>query len=163
MTSQFRQYVILSLLCGIACAQETGVAPLPSKLDEYMETGMELAGVRAPYYDEEGHLQAQLYGGHARIMEGGVADVADLRIDVYQDDAVSVTLYAPQCFTRVIEKDRKKVLSVYSDGDVLIEMKELTITGRGFRFTSEGNRFEILNDSRVLVKEAARDRNGVEL
>lgn len=163
MISLFRQCFMMGLLCGIAYAQDTDVVPPPSKLDEYMETGMEVAGVRAPYYDEEGNLQAQLYGGYAKILEGGIADVTDLRIDVYQDGAVHVTVFAPQCFTRVIEKERKKILSVYSEGDVLIDMKEMTITGQGFRFSSDSNRFEILNDSKVLVKEAARHRQGMEL
>lgn len=128
-----------------------------------METGMEVAGVRAPYYDDEGNLQAQLYGGHAKILEGGVANVEDLRIDVYQDGVVFMTVYAPQCYTRVIEKGKKKILSVDSDGDVLIEMNEMTISGRGFRFTSDNNRFEILNDSTVLVKESAHQMKGMGL
>lgn len=137
--------------------------PSASMLDEYMETGMEVSGVRAPYYDDEGNLLAQLYGGHAKILEGGVAEVTNLRIDVFQDGVISMTLFAPYCFTRMVEKEGKKTLVVDSDGEVLIAMEQMTIAGRGFRFTSEENKFEILHDSKVLVKDAMRDMGGLEL
>lgn len=158
-----RHQLILCLLCGIACAQEASNAPPTSRLDEYMETGMEVAGVRAPYYDEAGNLKAQLYGGHARMLQGGMADVTNLRIDVYEDGKVVMTVFAPKCLTRVVEKGKEQILAVESDGDVLIDMEQMTVSGRGFRFSSDSNRFEILSDARILVKEAARRDEGVEL
>jgi hypothetical protein len=161
MKRVFYHLMILSVVCGVARAEDS--APAPSMLDEYMETGMEVAGVRAPYYDEEGNLQAQLYGGYAKVLEGGVADITNLRIDVFEDQKVIMSLFAPQCFTKMEEPDGKKTLTVYSDGYVLIDMEQMTISGRGFRFTSEENKFEILHDSKVLVKEAARNMEGVEL
>jgi hypothetical protein len=151
---------LLALLaaCGIALAKDYS-----SKLDEYMETGMEVAGIRAPYYDDEGNLKAQLYGGYAKVLEGGVADVTNLRIDVFQDRKVLMSVFAPQCFTKIAEEGGQKLLSVYSEGDVLIDMEQMTISGRGFRFSSKENRFEIDHDSKVLVKEPARQMKGVEL
>ena len=128
-----------------------------------METGMEVGGVRAPYYDEAGNLKAELYGEHAKILEGGIAEVTNLRIDVFEDGAVFMTVFAPQCYTRVVEQGDDKFLSVESDGDVLIHMDQMTITGRGFLFTSEHNRFEILSEAKVLVKEAAQDMKGLDL
>ncbi len=163
MISVYRPILFACFVCGFALAQEATNAPAPSRLDEYMETGMEVSGVRAPYYDEEGHLQAQLFGGHAKILEGGVADVTNIRIDVYDKGEVTMTVFAPHCFTRIIEKGKEKVLSVESDGDVLIEMKQLSISGRGFTFSSDSNRFEILTEPKVLVKEAARNQKGLEL
>ena len=151
------------VLCSSVCAQEAGNDHSPSQLDEYMETGMEVAGVRAPYYDDEGILKAELYGEHAKILEGGVAEVTNLRIDVFEDGAVFMTVFAPMCYTRVVEQGGDKFLSVESDGDVLIDMEQMTITGRGFLFTSEKNRFEILSQAKVLVKEAAQDMKGLEL
>lgn len=124
-----------------------------------METGMEVEGVRAPYYDADGKLQAQLYGGHVKVLEGGMADITNLRIDVYEEDKVVMTIFAPQCFSKMIEDKSApggEVLSVFSEGEVLIEMESITIFGRGFRFTSAENRFEILNDSKVLIKEDVR-------
>jgi hypothetical protein len=155
--------VAVLTLCSSVCAQEAGNDQSPSKLDEYMETGMEVSGVRAPYYDEEGNLKAELYGEHAKILEGGVAEVTNIRIDVFEDGAVFMTVFAPKCYTRVVEQGGEKFLSVESDGDVLIDMEQMTIAGRGFLFTSENNRFEILSEAKVLVKEASQDMKGLEL
>ncbi len=153
-------YHLLLLLCMCTVVHAKDSAPAPSMLDDYMETGMEVAGVRAPYYDEDGNLQAQLYGGYAKVLEGGVADVSNLRIDVFEDKKVLMSVFAPQCYTKM---DEQKILSVYSDGYVLIDMDEMTISGKGFRFTSEKNQFEILHDSKVLVKESARSSKGMDL
>lgn len=150
-------------LCSGVCAQNAGNEASPSKLDEYMETGMEVAGVRAPYYDDGGNLKAELFGEHAKILEGGVAEVTNIRIDVFEEGAVFMTVFAPRCYTRVVERGADKFLSVESDGDVLIDMEQMTIAGRGFIFTSESNRFEILSEATVLVKEAAQDMKGLEL
>lgn len=128
-----------------------------------MDAGMEVAGVRAPYYDDEGNLKAELYGEHAKILADGVAEVTNIRIDVFEDGAVFMTVFAPLCYTRVVEQGEDKYLSVESDGDVLIDMEQMTIAGRGFLFTSESNRFEILSEAKVLVKEAAQDMKGLEL
>jgi hypothetical protein len=159
----FIHLMALLVACGVAHAQDVAETPPPSRLDQYMETGMEVLGVRAPYYDEEGNLLAQLFGGHAKILEGDMADVTNLRIDLYQDGAIIMTVFAPQCFTQVVEKEGRNMLSVYSDGDVLVDAEQMTIYGRGFRFSSSDSRFEILNDSKVIVKESARNMKGLEL
>ncbi len=150
----------LCLLCGIIYAQEA-TSDSPSGTEEYMEAGLEVWGIRTPYYDEHNRLQAQFYGGAARVLEDGVVDVTNIRIDVYDEGKVALTVYAPQCFAQVLEKGETKVLSVESDGDVLIEAEQMTITGRGFRFSSDGNRFEILTQAKVLINESARNIKGL--
>jgi hypothetical protein len=52
---------------------------------------------------------------------------------------------------------------VKSDGDVLIDMEQMTIFGNGFHFTSENNRFEIKDHAKVLVKESAANMKGLSL
>jgi len=132
-------------------------------MDDFAQSGMEVSGVRAPYYDSEGNLRAQLYGGQARILEGGVADVTHIRIDVYEKGVEVMTVYAPQCLTRVVETGTQQALSVESDGEVLIDMAEMTIIGRGFRFTSDSSRFEILSEAKVLLKDSGRHAKGLTL
>jgi hypothetical protein len=162
------KHVLNHLLAGLALcccnyAQAEGTDPPSSKLDEYIETGMEMAGVRAPYYDIEGNLKAELFGQQVKILAGGVADVTNIRIDVFEKGALFMTIFAPQCNTRVIDQVGEKILSVESDGDVLVEMQQMTISGRGFRFTSESNRFDILSEARVLVKDSSGDLKGLGL
>lgn len=168
MNHYMKRYLIhitaLLMFVGSVFAEDAEEkVPSANKLDEYMESGMEVSGVRAPYYDDDGNLKAQLYGGHARILDGQVADITNLRIDVYEDGNVFMTVFAPQCFTKMGTVDGKKILIVYSEGEVLLDMAQVTIAGKGFRFTSAENRFELLHESKVLVKEAARDMKGVDL
>ena len=150
-------------LCSSVCAQEADHDPSSSALDDYIETGMEMAGVRAPYYDIDGNLKAELYGEQVKILPGDVAEVTNIRIDVFEKGAVFMTVFAPQCNTRVVEQGGAKILSVESDGDVMIDMEQMTISGRGFRFTSENNRFDILSEAKVLVKKGVEGMKGLEL
>ncbi|MEI6892842.1 MAG: hypothetical protein V5783_11785 [Pontiella sp.] len=162
MKAIFNSLIIL-LFCGMASAQEAEKAPTANKLDEYLAAGMEVAEIHVPYYDDDGELRAQLYGGFARVLEGGIADVTNLRVDVFQDGKVFMTLFAPQCFAKIDGAGEENVLVVYSEGDVLIDLEQMTVVGRGFHFTSAANRFEIMHDSKVLLKESARNMQGVEL
>ena len=101
--------------------------------------------------------------GCTQLDEGGIAEVTNIRIDVFEEGAVFMTVFAPKCYTQVVEQGEDKFLSVESEGDVLIDMEQMTIAGRGFLFTSENNRFEILSEAKVLVKEAAQNMKGLEL
>lgn len=130
--------IILLLLCSFAYAQDLGV-------------GMEISGFRVPDYDDQGMLRAQLYGGHAKVLEGGEVEITNLKIEMYRDGQVAMTVYAPHCHFNV-ETRRAR-----SEGRVLIESSLMTVAGRGFVWSAEAGRFEILHDSKVLVKSAARD------
>ena len=153
MAGLYRYIITGCLLCGGVLAQEP--VSVSSPLDEYMEAGAEVSGVRVPFYDEKGRLKARLVGGHAKVLEGGRAGVTNIRIEVFEEGAVVMTLFAPECYVRVQGQGEASILFVESDGDVLIELKQGTVTGRGFRFDSSGSRFEILSDARVLVDKAA--------
>ena len=113
-------------------------------------SGMEMGGFRVPDYDEKGGLRAQLYGVRAKMHDDGTVDITDLRIEIYQENQVSLTLYAPTCVyntqTRVAQ----------SDGKVLIDGSSVSVVGRGFVWVAGGGRFEILHDAKVLVKPDAK-------
>jgi hypothetical protein len=130
--------IVWFLMCGLACAQELGV-------------GMEISGFRVPDYDEQGELRAQLYGGHAIVLEDGEVEISNLKIELYRDDEVAMTVFAPHCFFDM-ETRRAR-----SEGRVLIESRLMTVAGRGFTWSAEAGRLEILHESKVLVKPAARN------
>ena len=135
----------LVLVCSVAVAQDFG-------------TGMEVSGFRVPDYDDQGALRAQLYGGHAKVLEGGEVEITNLKIEMYKDGAVVTTVFLPQCFFNTETHFAK------SDGRVLIESEAMTVVGRGFVWSAEGGRFDILHESRVLVKAAAKsEMKGLEL
>ncbi len=113
-------------------------------------TGMEVAGFRVPDYDEQGQLRAQLYGEYAKVLEGGEVEITNLKIEMYQDGKVAMTVFSPHCFFNMDSRQ------AHSKGWVLIESDLMTIVGRGFTWSAAAGRFEILHESKVLVKEAAQ-------
>lgn len=127
----------LLLVCGVAVAQDFG-------------TGMEISGFRVPDYDDQGNLRAQLYGGYAKVLEGGEVEITNLKIEMYRDGEVTMTVFSPHCFFNMETRQAR------SEGRVLIESGLMTIVGRGFTWSAEAERFEILHDSKVLVKQAAK-------
>ena len=129
---------ILGLMVGILCnAQDFGA-------------GMEVSGFRVPDYDEQGQLRAQLYGEYAKILEGGVAEITNLKIDMYRDGTIAMTAFSPHCFFNM------ESLKAWGSGDVLLESEMMTVVGKGFTCSSALGSFEILKESKVLVKEAAQ-------
>jgi len=142
-------FKILALVCvcGMASAQNMD-----------MGTGMEIYGFRVPDYDEQGELRAQLYGGHAKVLEGGEVEITNLKIEMYRDGEVVMTVFSPHCFFNMETRQAR------SESRVLIDSGMMTIVGRGFTWSAEAGRFEILHDSKVLVKEAAQsEMRGLEL
>jgi hypothetical protein len=131
------QFLFLLLWLSPVCAQD-------------LDVGMEIYGFRVPDYDDQGELRAQLYGGHARVLEDKVVEITNLKIEMYKKDRVAMTVFAPHCFFNI--KNRR----ARSEGRVLIESSLMTVEGRGFVWLAEAGRFEILHESRILVKPAAR-------
>lgn len=132
-------------------------------LYEYFDSGDGVEGFNFTFYDENNVRRAELYAGYAKLLKNEVVDVTNLRIDVYDEGKVIMTIYAPQCFTSIGQAVDEKMLNVHSEGDVLIEMEQMSIVGKGFRFSSDQNKFEILSDSRIFIRESARSMDGVEL
>ena len=163
MKSFFLQVAVVFFACGGVLAQEATKAAASDSIAEFMDRGVAVKGVRSPYYDDQGELQAILYGKQAKMLEGDVTDITGLRIDLYKDKKVNATLYAPQCLSHVVEKSGQSILVVESDGDVMVEMQGIIVVGRGFRFRSDRKRFEILNDARVMVDESVRESTEIDL
>lgn len=158
MNRFFTHLAVVFLVCNIAAAQ---TASTPS-LSDLVAGEMEAEGTSMVFYDE-GSLKALLFGRHAKVLENEVIDVSDLRIDVYQDGKIDAAIYAPQCLVHAVERGEETILVAESDGEVLVEFDGLTIVGRGFRFRSDQNRFEILKDAKVIVEESARESTELEL
>ena len=115
-----------------------------------MGAGMEVSGFRFPDYDENNVLRAQLYGGQAKVLEKGEIEITNLKIEMYKDGAVAMTVFAPHCFFNMESHE------AHSEGRVLIESGLMTVAGRGFTWSSKAGFFEILHESTVLVKETAK-------
>jgi len=130
-------FILTLAVAGVCHAQDFG-------------TGMEVSGFRVPDYDEKGQLRAQLYGEHAMMLEDGEVEITNLKIEMYRDGEVVMTVFSPHCFFNMDSRQ------AHSEGRVLIESGFMTVVGRGFTWSAKAGRFEILHDSKVLVKEAAQ-------
>ncbi len=159
MNRFFTHLAVVFLVCNIVAAQ---TASTPS-LSDLVAGEMEAEGVSTAFYDAEGNLKALLYGRHSKVLKNEVVDITDLRIDVYQDGKIDAAIYAPQCLVHFVKRGEETILVAESDGEVLVELEGLTIVGRGFRFRSDQNRFEILKDAKVIVEESARESTELEL
>jgi len=162
MKNILRQLILLLAVPAFLCAQIPDLGDSVNLYD-YFESGDGIEGFNVPFYDEDNVRQANLYCGYAKLLDNELVDVTNIRIDVYDEGKVIMTIYAPQCFASIDQAVNEKMLKVHSEGDVLIEMEQMSIVGKGFRFSSEQNKFEILSDSRVLIRESARSMDGVEL
>ncbi|MBN2685514.1 MAG: hypothetical protein JXR40_09570 [Pontiellaceae bacterium] len=159
MNRFFRHFAVVFFLCNIAAAQ---TASTPS-LSDLMAGQVEAEGIRVPYYDEEGNLKAMLYGWTAKVLENNVINISELRIDVYKDGKLDASVFAPQCLVHEVKRNEESILVAESAGEVLVELDGLTIVGKGFRFRSDQNRFEILNEAKVIVDESARESTELKL
>ena len=130
--------LVAIILCGPAGAQD-------------FAAGMEITGFRVPDYDDQGALRAQLYGGHAKVLGDGDVEITNLKIEMFREGSVAMTVFAPRCLFNLETRQAR------SDGRVLIESGLMTIAGRGFLWSAEAGRFEIRQAAKVLVKPSAKD------
>ena len=135
---RFLYYLLASfVVCSFVLAQDMGA-------------GMEISGFRVPEYDDQGQLRAQLYGEHAKVLEKSEVEITNLKIEMYKDGELAMTVFSPHCFFNM--ETRK----AHSEGRVLIESGMMTLVGRGFAWSAAAGHFEVLHDSKVLVKKAAQ-------
>lgn len=130
------------LMCAGACFGQT----------QKMGLGMEVSGFRVPEYDDQGQLRARLYGEHAKVLSKGEVEITNLKIEMYKEGKVVMTVFSPHCFFNTETRE------AHSEGRVLIESGLMTIAGRGFRWSAVAGHFEILHDSKVLVKQEAQSQ-----
>jgi hypothetical protein len=109
-----------------------------------------LSGFEVPGFDEEGNISFLLYGDLAEIMPNNIVRITNLRIDYYEDKKVSMRVTSPFCFYYENSKIAK------SDYDVKIEQEKMVVTGTGFVWSSEDERLEILNNAKVVIKDARK-------
>jgi hypothetical protein len=112
------------------------------------DTGQTITGFRVPEYDDNGKLKTELFGDTARVLPDGVIEITQLKIDVYNKGQVDMTVTAPKC-----AYNQKEGLAK-SDSDVRIARENMVVTGVGFTWTGQNERFEILSKAKVVLKDA---------
>ncbi len=142
--SMKRAFLLLGLPLWLL-AQEASVPVAP-----VFEEGMTVEGLRSPFYDASGALVAELMGGRARMGSGEVADVEQLRVDLFEAGERRAQVYAPVCRTRMETVEGVQQLVAESEGWVLVVTDSFQLTGRGFRLDTRAGRFEVFSEVKVV-------------
>lgn len=118
------------------------------------EPGMTVTGFRVPRYNEDGQLEAILFGDRATAVSDHLVDITNLRIETLSGDEVDMRATAPIC-----RFDQRSGVAT-SESDIRITRNNVVITGQGFRWDAATARFEIHRNARVVIRgrRSALDR-----
>lgn len=124
------------------------VGMLAISLSTRVSAQTDVSNFRVPDVNDEGVLVSLLTGDKARMYPSKPMWIQNMVIEYYLEDGktVQMRLTSPECYynTRTNEASSKE--------DVFIEGNDFTVEGTGYRFDSNTNRMEILNDVRVVFK-----------
>lgn len=137
-----KKRIWLGVLVSLACFMTVGKA-----IDM---VGQTVTGFRVPDYDENNNLKTLLLGDFAKVLPDGVIEITGLRIEVYQQGKVAMTVTAPHC--RFQQKEGK----AFSDGDVRIANEDMVVTGKGFEWANQEEVFKIHSQTHVVLRNARR-------
>ena len=124
--------LLVFALCGMAAAQDPNVQTL--------------SGFELPEYDAEGKIVRHIFGDMAEVLPDGLVKITNLRVDLFKGDEVEMKVIAPRC---ELNQDTKQAVS---DGPVRIIRDNMVVTGRGFDFSNEKERIQIMHDTKVVLK-----------
>jgi hypothetical protein len=119
------------------------------------DQGMEMSGFRAPEYDAQGNMTAQLFGRHAEVGVSGEVKIDQLRLEFYQTGEKFATVESPFCFYNSQKRE------AYSDAVVSAVAEKIKVTGRRFEWKPALHNVRIFEDVHVVVENSGRLKNPV--
>lgn len=135
------------LIAGFLCSISLRVAA-QGRMGQDVQT---IRGFEVPEFDRENRLQSRLFGDFARILPSGMVDITGMRIDFYDENReVEMRVTAEQC---LYDRDTRHASS---DTRIRIARENMIITGKGFVWDAEEERFEIHEDVKVVFRELHR-------
>ncbi|MEI6563630.1 MAG: LPS export ABC transporter periplasmic protein LptC [bacterium] len=141
------RFLILSI---IACGT-LAVAQLPDVGER------EIDGFRIPEFDLNGVLKSEIYGKKAKMLPDNKIRITELQIIMYkkktvgsQTNEVDAVLTSEHCTVD------QKTKNAFSNAEMKIVRENVVITGKGFRWSAEGQRIEILNNFHMVMVGRAK-------
>jgi hypothetical protein len=107
--------------------------------------GQTVRGFRLPEYNEDGTLRQLLSAESAIILEGGLLQLGNPQIELYNQGVVSVRIQAPEC---AFDQTRKRAAS---REHIRIVTDKAVLTGDGFAWNGENEQFQIFSNVRVTI------------
>ncbi len=115
-----------------------------------------IKGFKVPSYNEEGEMTSMLYGEYAQIMPDGMIQIEGLNVEFFRnregEKSTDMNVTAPNCF---FSRDRGMAVS---DDDVRIARESMVVTGKGFVWDNNRERLVIMDEAKVVLKNARPDR-----
>ncbi len=115
------------------------------------ESTMSVKGMRSPFYNEKGELIAELIGGRAFLLSSDFVNIEHVRINLYNEKKEITQLYTPNCKARISVIDGRKQIVVESEEWVVLKNDNVEVIGRGFKFDTHNQYFEIRNDVKITT------------
>jgi hypothetical protein len=108
---------------------------------------------KLPEYDEKtGDLKSVLHGAEAKVYrKTGISDMKEMRIEVYHNDKVETVVSSPGC-QYLMDKGQAT-----SEEKIQITRSDMEVTGIGYKWERDAQRFEIRMKARVVLKNAKLD------
>jgi len=108
--------------------------------------GQTVSGFRYPDYDPEGVLRSLVQGEEAHVLSETKVEITTLRIDIFKGTNVETRVTSPFCLFN------PETRSAQSESSLRIVRENLTITGEGFSWDTEAQRFIIEKQARVVIQ-----------
>ncbi len=108
-------------------------------------TSGELTKFTIPERNREGVLIWQLTGDRAKIRPDGKMEIETLQVNTYRGTNVDWTLSTPEC---ILDRQSREAVS---EAEVFISNKGTEITGKGFHWLANENRFIIRSRVQVII------------
>jgi hypothetical protein len=115
------------------------------------ESTMSVKGMRSPFYNEKSELIAELIGGRAFLLSSDFVNIEHVRINLYNEKKEITQLYTPNCKARISVIDGRKQIVVESEEWVVLKNDNVEVIGRGFKFDTHNQYFEIRNDVKITT------------
>lgn len=126
-----------ALLMAVVCASAQRVGDAQS-----------ITEFEVPEFGPDNELKSKLYGASAILKPNGVVDIVGLRIEFFDARRmVEMRVFAETCLYNRVTRNAE------SKGRVRIARDKMVITGEGFNWNAEEERFRIFKDSKVVLQK----------
>jgi len=112
----------------------------------------EIDDFRIPEFDANGALKSEIFGKKARMLSDNKIRVTGLQIIMYKKrfdfsttNVIDAVLSSEHCTVDQKTKD------AFSNAEMKIVRDNVVITGKGFRWTADSQRIEILNNFHMVM------------
>ena len=113
-------------------------------------SGVKISNFNSPIYNELGELVAEIIGYNANVINKNEIQINHVIINVFESNNKIATLYSPSCYTKTNENE-DNISIISSNSEVILQYKSIFLTGSGFKFDTNKNYFEVIDDVKLIT------------